>query len=417
MIYTKPSLQAALEEFHQELDAGISEQTVPEVEVAPQSVDEAQSFDQDFEQFATAAQALEDIVALVEDTPEEANQPLAEPFRKAINIALEDLDTSVEQGEKKSEVINKMKDKASTMMKAMAEFATRVLQWIKEKWAAATDKVVRAGKRAEAAMERIKTTQLSEGNKINGPLAKAAVVTEGSFAQAITKVMAHVQNCGDRDAVAITTHVLDAVDAASAGEADKARNSIAMALKASSEMYEGEGTAEQAGAAGVEGKLLVTGPFLGGYSAWSSAPETAEDANSWKHGLSKLAEPPEAGEEIASLSAQDAATVCRALIDMATRVGNFRAALSAMDKLAKTVQKQVSAAGRGVEKNEEIGDLFSKLNQIIPKAMKGPQVNALNYAGTAANIAAAYVEASLKAASAPAKAEQPAPEAPEATAA
>ena len=77
MIYTKPSLHAALEEFHQELDAGISEQTVPEVEVSPEAVEEAQSFDQDFEQFATAAQALEDIVALVEDTPEEANQPLA----------------------------------------------------------------------------------------------------------------------------------------------------------------------------------------------------------------------------------------------------------------------------------------------------------------------------------------------------
>lgn len=404
MIYTKFSLQAALEEFHQELDAGISEQTVPEVEVSPEAVEEAQSFDQDFEQFATVAQALEDIVALVEDTPEEDNQPLSEPFRKAINIALEDLDTSVEQGEKKSEVINKMKEKASTMMKAMAEFAARVLQWIKEKWAAATDKVVRAGKRAEAALGRLKTTQLSESNKVTGPVAKAAVVTEGSFAQAITKVMTHVQNCGDRDAVAITTHVLDAVDAAAAGEADKARNSITEALKASAQMYEGEGTAEQANAAGVEGRLLVTGPFLGGYSAWSSAPETAEDANSWKHGLSKLAEPPEGGEEIASLNSQDAAVVCRALMDMASRVGNFRAALGAMDKLAKTVQKQVSAAGRGVEKNGEIADLFSKLNQIIPKAMKGPQVNALNYAGTAANIAAAYVEASLKAAATPAPA-------------
>ena len=104
------TLAAALEEFHEELQAGVTSNLDPEVEVTPEAVDQEQLFASDFEQFANAAQALEDIVALVDDTPEEADQPLAEPFRKAINIAMEDMDMSAEQGEKKGDFIAIIED-------------------------------------------------------------------------------------------------------------------------------------------------------------------------------------------------------------------------------------------------------------------------------------------------------------------
>lgn len=393
------TLAAALEEFHEELQAGVTSNLDPVVEVTPEAVEEEQQFASDFEQFANAAQALEDIVALVDDTPEGADQPLAEPFRKAINIAMEDLDVSAEQGEKKGEFVAKAKERIKKILAALAEFAQKVMAWVQENWTKATDKTVRASKRAEGLLARLNNNGLvmNPEKEIQGQLATAAQVSNGTFVQAIANVARHLENCGARDINNVIQLTEDALNAAVGGNGiEEAQNKLAEAMAAAiNNTYEGEGSADvaQAVGAGEGSKVLVTGPLLGGYVAWGVVPADAGAFDAWKHGLTKVDQVQEA-QSIKSLSKADAITACKVVQGMAGKVGAYRNTMGQMNKLAKELKALGSRAGGD---NEEATAFIAKLQKVVPSVLKGPQVAALNYAGSASNIAMAYVEDSIKA--------------------
>lgn len=393
------TLAAALEEFHEELQAGVSKNLDPVVEMTPEAVDEEQLFAADFEQFANAAQALEDIVALVEDTPEEADQPLPEPFRKAINIAMEDMDMSAEQGEKKGDFVAKAKERIAKILAALAAFAEKVMAWVRENWTKATDKTVRASKRAEGLIARLNNNGLvmNPEKEIQGQLATAAQVVGGTFAQAMGKVASHLQHCGSREINTVIQLTEDALNAAvSDSNIEEAQNKLAEALAAAiNNTYEEEGGADvaQAVGAGEGAKVLITGPLLGGYVAWGVVPADAGAFDAWKHGLSKVAEVQEA-QSIKSLSKADAIAVCKTVQAMAGQINSYRSTMGQMNKLAKELKSLGSRAGKS---SEETSAFISKLQKVVPSVLKGPQVAALNYAGSASNIAMAYVEESIKA--------------------
>lgn len=403
---------AALEELEQEVAAEIAPSTpdvVETVEQAEEIIETSEAIDQDTQALADGADALESIIELVKGAPGSMDQPL-DPFAKrAVQVALEANDVLVQSGagslvaqgdakkveeQSKKAFIDKAKDFAKKIWEALANMATRVLDWIKGLWARATDRLLKNTNRAKKLIEVAKKTTEKSGATITDErILKAVANKDGApVRQILSYVFEHARVQSEKVNMEALRQASLLVEAVSSGKSDSAAlvDRFTDLLIKNAGAWEGKASPAQAQAtkspAGTD--IYVSPPFFGGMMAWYCVPENSEKLELWNHGLQKLDEPKEISNS--APSPRDIAEICDYIAKGQDLIRMYQVGTKPLDTLTANLKKAVKQ-----EKGEGDKKLVRQLQAIIPRMVKGPQVLAYSYAATASTIALSYVEAAL----------------------
>lgn len=404
------NLLIGLEEFTQEVTSEIATDA-PDVEttMADQGEFQQESGDinDDLDSFQSSAQALEDIISLVEEAPGAEDKPM-EPFvEKAVNVAMEANDLAdagaptADKEQTKGQFLAKAKEFAKKVFAMLANMATKIIEWIKAAWAKATDRLVKNTNKARSLMSTIEGLNSRPGASIENEKLLAAVASAGgkSVDTVIQNVFAHARNQAEKAARNITAKAMFLVDGVASGKdgLDSKLDEFFDLLCDGAGTFSEKATAEQAAAAKAPNgaEVLVSEPFFGGLRAWVVAPASSKDIKQWNHGLSKLDEVKPIDK--AAPDVNELKGICEFVIDGQGLIKIFQGAVKPLEELQSKLK---AAASKASDKTNN--ELLKNMQSIIPRIVKGTQVDAYNYAGTASSIALAYVDASLKAHQAPA---------------
>ena len=406
----KQSIIAALEEFEQEVASELTAETPDVEQVVAESdsiTDESEKIDEDVEALASSGDALESIIALVRDTPIPMNKPLDKFSMRAVKVALESKDvlasagggalvTTADKGETKKDFLDKAKEFAKKIWEALASMAAKVLEWIKATWAKVTDRLVKNSNRAKKHLETISSINSRSGAKIeDANILKAVANAKGEdVGDVVLAVFEHAKRQSKKESFEVARQAGLLVEAVASGTSNNEQlieQFVETLAKAGGE-WSGEASAEQAQAikAPAGCKVLVSDSFFGGKLAWLVVPENADALHLWNHGLSdvdKVKEINDAAPDVNELKA-----ICEYIAQGQSLIKEYQAATKPLDELSQKLKSAISK-----EKGEGDKKLVRAMQSVIPRIVKGPQVTAYNYAGTASSIALAYVEAALAA--------------------
>lgn len=409
------NLLIGLEEFTEEVASTIATDA-PDVEETMVDQGEFQQesgdIDDDLTSFQSSAQALEDIISLVEEAPGAPDAPL-EPFvEKAVNVAMEANDLAATgaptagKDQTKGEFLNKAKDFAKKVFAALAGMAAKIIEWVKGAWAKSTDRLVKNTNKARSLISTINGLNSRPGAEITNEKLLAAVANAGGkdVGDTIQNVFAHARNQAEKAARNISAKAMFLIDGLASGKdnLDGKLEEFFNLLCDGAGTFSEKATAEQAAAAKAPNgaEVLVSEPFFGGLRAWIVAPASAADVKQWNHGLSKLDEVKPIDK--AAPDVNELKGICEFIVDGQMLVKIYQNAVKPLEDLQSKLK---AASSKAVDESQ--AGLLKSMQSVIPRIVKGTQVDAYNYAGTASSIALAYVDAALKAHQAPA--EQAAP--------
>lgn len=406
----KQSIIAALEEFEQKVASELTTEApaVDEVIASDEAVtDESSKIDEDVEALASSGDALESIIALVQDTPIAMNKPLDAFSMRAVKVALESNDviassgggalvTTADKGETKKDFLDKAKDFAKKIWEALASMAGKVLEWIKATWAKVTDRLVKNTARAKKHLETISSVNSRPGAKIeDARILKAVANAKGEdVGDVILAVFEHAKRQAEKESFEVARQAGLLVEVVASGTSNNEQlvEQFVETLAKAGGTFAAEATAEQAQAikAPAGCKVIVSEPFFGGKLAWLHVPENADALHLWNHGLSDVDKPKEINA--AAPDVNELKAICEYIAQGQALVKGYQEATKPLDELSKKLKSAISK-----EKGEGDKKLVRAMQSVIPRIVKGPQVTAYNYAGTASSIALAYVDAALAA--------------------
>lgn len=415
---------AALEEFTDEVTSEIAtpaptdgsfEEPVAGVDFPQESGD----IDGDVSMFADAAQGLEDIISLIEGAPGDDDAPLNEFAQKAANVALESnelvaqagnpLAKTGDEGHTKKSAIDTLKNMAAKAWELLRKFGKRIAEWIRATWAKFTDRLVKNTNAAKKLLEIAKSLPSREGATITdaGLLAKIAVAGNGEVGEVVLAVSEYANEQGAKTSVELTKQARTIIDTIATGRVnnDAEMDKLLDVLAKAAGSYKTKATPDQAravkAAAGTE-TFLQSDPFFGGYRAWMTIPEDVESVEHWNHGISKVDEvkpatsvPAPNGEEIKAIAEH--------IVGMNALIAVYQANIKVLDELNKELDK---AAAKNKDVAEGSEKALKKMQAVVPRIIKGPQVAAYAYATAASTIALQYCIAGVAAHKAPAEKEK-----------
>lgn len=412
------NLFAALEEFAQEVDSDIvnAPATDGDFETTSAGVnftEESAAIDSDVEFIATSAQALEDIVALLEESPGAGDEPLQPFVEKAANVALESNELVVAAGNPLATTDDKgssqTKDSAMAKVKAMAarvwemlrNFGKKIAQWIRDTWAKYTDRIVKNANTAKQIVEKTKTLATKSGAKITDAKLLAAIATVGNVevGDVVLAVTEHANEQGSKAAEALTKEARTCIDVVANGSssADGVMDRFLDALAKAAGSYKSKASPEQAqavnAAAGTE--TYLSEPFFGGFRAWTTIPENVEALQHWNHGISKV-DQVKAQESVDAPGSDEIRAIAEYIIGTGALVSVYQANVKKLDDL----NKALDAAASKAKNADSESAILKQMQAVIPRIIKGPQVAAYGYATSASTLALRYCLAAIAAHSA-----------------
>lgn len=369
--------------------------------------EESTAINDDIDQIVKSAQGLEDIISVVEDAPGADDAPL-EPFvEKSMNLALESNDLVEEAGnpvagsadKSKSAVLAKLKDFAARVWKMLREFGKKIADWVRQSWARFTDQIVKNGNTAKKILESLGDLTPNSSAKITdkGLISRIATPNGVKVREVMKAVSSHANAQGGKAAEELTREAKMIINAVADGseKASAVMNDFFEILRRSAGEYD-----EKAAAAHIEkikpkegSEVLVTEPFFGGNRAWVAAPASVEDLGAWKHGISKLDEV-QAPESIDAPDVGEIKGVAEYVIGLGEIVKLYQSNLKQLDELNKELDK---AAGKASNSEKEDRAQLNMMQVVMPRILKGPQVDAYAYAAHASTLALAYCVAGVRA--------------------
>lgn len=405
---TKIFTRAALEEFTEEVNSEISavspEQVLEDTLTTDQAIQsESGDIDSDVVALVEAAQGLEDILSLVEQAPGEPDQPLDAFSEKAVNVALESNDlvdgesNPLKAGDSKNQVLAKVKDFAKKVWEMLREFGKKIAEWIRATWARYTDVLVKNGEAAKRVLQAAETLTPNSSAEITdkGILAKVATTGNTSIADALSNSGQFAIAQAHKGAKELTLAARDAIDGVFAGtDENKGIDKFFDALQTSGAAYTETASAEQIAAAKAPAgsSVTVTAPFFGGARGFFATPTDAANIQSWKHGIAVL-DSVKPAESVTAPSAEEIKKIANQVISLGSLVAVYQKELDNLDTLNKELDKAASkTVAEGVDEKQ-----LRQLQAIIPKVIKGPQVDAYAYAAKASAIGIAYANAAIAA--------------------
>lgn len=405
-------LVAAVEEFIEETAAELtSAQTDPdEIQATDEGIlDESQNIDQDLEALASSGEAIESIINLVEGAPTQMSAPLDNFTRHAVRVALEANDLiassggavalTEDKGATKKDFLDKAKDLAKKIWETLASMAGRILEWIKGIAAKVTDRLTRNANAAKKHLETIGKINSRAGAKIEDQKILNAVANAkgADVGEVVLSVFDFAKQLSEKNSLEAAKQASGLIQAVATGNAaaDSAVASLVRTLTDTSAGW-AKGTQDHAAAtkAGNDVDVVVSPAFFTGAFAYMFVPKAEKDLKSWNHGFSKLEKVRQPAADAPDVSELKA--ICEYIINGQQLVRGYQESVKALDKVSADLKAAVK--NDGGKQNQE---LVRTMQAVVPRIVKGPQVLAFNYAGTASSIALAYVGAALKAHSAP----------------
>lgn len=410
---------AALEEFTEEVNSEVapSQPTDGNFDEPTAGVDfpeESSAIDDDIGQITDAAQGLEDIISLIESAPGAADAPL-EPFaEKAANVALESNDmvaaagnplaTTDDKGHTKQGALDKVKAFAARVWDMLRKFGKKIADWIRGVWAKYTDRIVKNANVAKKIIAQAGSLPSREGAKITdkGLLAKVATFKNAEVGEVVLAVSEHANEQGSKAAEQLTKEARQCIDvvANGSGNADNIMDQFLDVLGKAAGSYKDKATPEQAqavkAAAGTE--TYLSAPFFGGFRAWTTIPENVEAFEHWNHGISKVDEV-KPQESISAPNGEEIKAIAEYIVGVGSLVSVYQGNLKRLDELNKALD---AAAGKS-KATEENQAILKKMQAVVPRIIKGPQVEAYGYATAASTIALQFCLAAIAAHKAPAE--------------
>lgn len=341
----------------------------------------------------TALEGIYDMVAAMPDIGGKLSGAILTGMRPALeanDLVARNNSALVPSDGDKQGMLSNIKEFLKKAIEALVKLVMSFIDGIKAAWANATDRLVRASNAAKQAKAKLGSVKFQANASISDEKLMNAIATAGniSVTEAMTNAFSHAQAMGERG----TSEML--------GNAGVAIRAIASGSAQEDTMQKLYGNIE--GLAGyypekgieVKGKQANgTKPFFGGYRAWASLPASMEDIGEFSHGLEKVDEVGAQGQ-LNAASQQECGSICDAIIKAAQMVPQYRRKLAEEEKLAGEIKSAANVSGEGTE---EAKAMMTKLTKLLPKIVKGPQVAAYSYAGTAAAIGIRYVSASIAA--------------------
>ncbi len=427
---------AALEQFEEELVEAATTPTVEEDEASDamggEITQEADSIESDADMISDRTDKLGDVIEMVEstDTPEE--EPLPDVAQKGVDIALEALGLGLEDNDSAKEtkvgLLAKLRRFFVSLLEAMRRFAARIVDFVKRVYTYATDRSARNKVRAEKAKKAMqdktfnrsmkdvkgRRTEKSAAEVYSPRLAKAVRRVNGvSISAALGNVTDYVRNqgrVGQRDVVLDAAVILGEVAEDPKNAEKKAADFVQLLERIGDAGTEGGASDAQRKAAGVSEdgvKVLVSGPFFGGYRAWIGIPKTVNSINHYGHGvaeLDKIGDDYRTGQTIPEVEqllalADQVAKLDEAIVEyrkQGENLGKVEDKLKMFADRVKSKVKEDAFSGSDVS-STRIRSLANNMNTALPRLIKGPQVEAVKYASEVGSMVMSFVEASMAA--------------------
>lgn len=404
------NIYAALEEFTEEVTSEIAVapptdgdfgQTTANVDFETESGD----IDSDVLQITQAAQGLEDIISLIEEAPGASTEPLQPYVEKAANVALEsnDLVASagnplVGSGATKQSAIDKVKAFAQKVWDMLRNFGKRIAAWVREIFAKYTDRIVKNSNMAAKLLEQINSLEVKQGATVTDKaiLAKVATFNGKSITDTLQAVSEHTRDQGGKASEELTKEARSRIQSLAMGTPfpDGAMDAFLEALGKAAGSYKEEAKPEQAQAvkAAASTTTYLSDPFFAGYRAWTTIPENVEAFQYWNHGISKVDEV-SAKESLPAADKDEIKTVAETVVGMGALVAVYKNNLKNLDAL----NKELDAAASKAKSAESQSEALKKMQAVLPRIIKGPQVAAYGYAANASTAALQFCQASLAA--------------------
>lgn len=344
----------------------------------------------------TALEGIYDMVAAMPDIGGKLSGAILTGMRPALeanDLVARNNSALVPSDGDKGGMMSNIKEFIKKAIEALLKLVTGFLDGIKTAWANATDRLVRAANAAKSTKEKLNSVKFQGNASINDEKLMNVIATAGniSVVEAMKNAFMHAQAMGERN----TSEML--------GNAGVAIRAIASGRAGDDTMQKLYGNIEGLAGAYSEKGIEVNGkqangtkPFFGGYRAWASIPASMDQIGEFSHGLEKIDEVGAQGQ-LNAAGQQECAAICDAVIEAAKMVPEYRKKMAEEDRLVKEIKSASNPSGEGTEETKA---QMSKLTKVLPKIVKGPQVAAYSYVGTAAAIGMRYVNASIAAQSA-----------------
>jgi hypothetical protein len=415
---------AALEEFTEEVNSEIATPAPTDGDFAESTAgvafpQEAGEIDDDVTMFADAAQGLEDIISLIEEAPGAEDAPL-DPFAaKAANVALESnelvaqtgnpLAKTGDEGHTKKSAIDTLKNMAAKAWEMLRKFGKKIAEWIRATWTKFTDRLVKNTNAAKKLIAEAATLASRDGATITdaGLLAKVATHKGAEVGDVVLAVSEYANEQGAKDSVELTKQARTIIDTIATGRVnnDAEMDKLLDILGKAAGSYKSKATPDQArmvkAAAGTE-TFLQSDAFFGGYRAWMTIPEDVESLEHWNHGISKVDEV-KAATSIPAPNGEEIKAIAEHIVGMSALIAVFQNNIKTLDELNKELDK---AAAKSKDVAEGSEKSLKKMQAVLPRIIKGPQVAAYAYATAASTIALQYCQAAVAAHKAPADKEK-----------
>lgn len=355
---------------------------------------ESDAEDADMEDLAETVTALEGLLDLVEAMPAQDGK-FGPTVLRGLRPALEANDlvaansTALVADGNKQAISDRVKDFIKQAIAALVKMALEAMARIQQLWSQATDKLMRAAAAAKTLKGKISSTQFSGNAAISDEKLIAAIGGTGgiSVQQALDNAFEHASAMGERATSEMLANAGAAIrEIASGKPADGSMQKLYASIESLAGTY--PETTEVNGESASASK-----PFFGGFRAWARLPANLEDLDQFNHGLTQVDKTGAAGNMNAG-AANELLAICDSIIQASSLVATYRKKLSEEQKLVNDVKSAAAGARDG---DESVKAAMTKINKMLPKIVKGPQVAAYNYAGTAAAIALRFVSASLAA--------------------
>lgn len=416
---------AALEEFQEEVNSEIATPAPTDGDFAETTAgvdfpQESGAIDDDVAMFADAAQGLEDIISMIEEAPGAADAPLDNFAHKAANIALESnelvaqagnpLAKTGDEGHTKKSAIDTLKNMAAKAWELLRKFGARIAEWIRATWAKFTDRLVKNTNAAKKLIAEAQNLATRDGATITDEalLAKVATYKGAEVGDVVLAVSEYANEQGSKASIELNRQARQCIDvvANGAGGSENVLDQFLDALAKSAGSYKQKATPQQAQAvkaAGGTETYLQSDPFFGGYRAWMTIPENVDAFEHWNHGISKVDEVKPA-TSIPAPNGEEIKAIAEHIVGMNALIAVYQNNIKALDDLNKELDK--AAAKNKAKPVDGDAAILKKMQAVVPRIIKGPQVAAYAYATAASTIALQYCAAAIAAHKAPAEKEK-----------
>ena len=419
-------VQFALEEFASDITEAVTTEAPAELEAADAQAAElttqSELIDNDSVQLGNRIDQIGTVMERVENAPGEDDAPLDENVQAGATMALEALGIALEadEGETKETLLAKLRRWVAAAIEMARNFGRRVLAFAKTVYAFATDRSFRNKRRAERALARMNDKDFNLKSKKAGDrttsatfqdhvsksarriVNNAAGVSVQTALDNLTKFLSEGARAGTkRDALDIAGSMRTIGKDPSTVDAEATKVLAALErMTDAGHKASSKGEHRKAVQAGEEVIVYTSAPFFGGFRSWVKMPKHVNGLQYWGHGLSKV-------DEIASRDRYELASVdelhamARGCKDLCEVVDGYKKHLSDFNEVESMLSKRADAtagsAKDDVKSTSHVRQVVGALQSIVPRAIKGPNVAALQYAAEQGSALMSYIEASLNA--------------------